>query len=80
MLSSFLRNLEDLFELDANDLSGSESLAELPDWNSLLFVSLIAMVDEEYEVTLAPKEVLECKDLTALADLIQRQVDGRQAA
>lgn len=73
MPSTFFAQLEELFELAPGTLTGAEQLTQLPGWSSLLFVSLIAMVDEEYGVTLAPKEVLACRNVAALGGLVQMQ-------
>lgn len=80
MKQQFFGMLEELFELGSGSLTGDERLQGLPEWSSLTFVALIAMVDEEYEVTLAPKEVLECETVKDLAELVDRESTKRQAA
>lgn len=76
----FYSLLEELFELDSGSLNGEQQLTELPNWSSLMFVALIAMVDEEYEVTLAPKDVLGCASVRELAELVDRGAAERRAA
>lgn len=81
MDAKFFGLLEELFDLPAGELTGGEKLDDLPDWSSLMFVSLIAMVDEEYGVTLAPTDILACADLNALAALVERdQAKSQNAA
>ena len=56
----FIERLADALELDNNDIEMSLDFKELEEWDSLASLSLIAMLDEEYEVE------LESEDLDAL--------------
>ncbi len=75
-LTAFTRQLDELFELDPGTVQLKDALHETPGWNSLTFMGLIALVDEEYGVTLAPKAVLNCVTVHDLARLI----DGGMAS
>ena len=57
----FIERLADALELDNNDIEMSLDFKELEEWDSLASLSLIAMLDEEYEVE------LESEDLDALS-------------
>lgn len=69
-LTEFCGQLDDLFELDAGTVKPTDSLQQIPGWSSLTFMGLIAMVDEEYEVTLKPAAVLKAASVADLANLI----------
>jgi acyl carrier protein len=56
----FLEELHVLFEADAGTICGDERLEDIPGWDSLIFLGLIAMVDERFGVCLSPKQVLQC--------------------
>lgn len=70
----FLTSLHELLELDLGTLTGAEALQGLEAWNSLAVISFIAMVDEEFGVTLSAEKLRACQtvdDLVALlGDLI----------
>ncbi len=72
--ADFLISLEELFELDEATLSGGESIEQIPGWCSLLFVGLIAMVDEQWGVTLNPEAVLNGQTVNGLFTVICEQI------
>lgn len=76
--ATFCEQLEELFELDAGDVTPQDLLHEIPGWTSLTFMGLIALVDEEYGVTLRPAAIVES---TTVADLMAMiEGEGQQAA
>jgi acyl carrier protein len=77
---SFLRLLDELFELDQGTITPSDVLQDIPGWSSLTFVGLIAMVDEECGVTLAPAAVLKCRTVCDLYALANPDAAGKKAA
>lgn len=65
----FLELLDELFELPAGTLKGTERLEDLEGWNSLGMMSFIALANEHFGVTLSPRQFLNCEtvdDLIAL--------------
>lgn len=72
--TAFLELLDELFELDPGTISGSDELQQIHGWSSLTFVGLIAMVDEECGLTLAPKSLLACKSVDDLVGLLDGHI------
>ena len=68
--SEFLRLLEEMLELDPDTLIGSETLKEVGKWDSVAVMGFIALVDEHFEIALAPKRLAECKTVDDLAGLV----------
>ena len=64
----FLAVLHELFELDAGTIHDTSVLQNIPGWNSLTFIGLIAMIDEQFGVAVAPNIILKCR---TVADLMQ---------
>ena len=64
----FLSELEEILEADPGSLKGDEPLPGLEGWDSLAVVSLIAMVDEQFGVTLSPKEIAKA---ASIADIVR---------
>lgn len=56
--SHFLTCLDELFELEDGAIQADSVVQQIDGWSSLAFMGLIALVDEEYEVTLSPGTVL----------------------
>ena len=78
--TAFFALLDELFELDEGTVNGSSVLKETPGWSSLTFVGLIALVDEEFGVTLSPNGILGCETVSQLADLLESALSTSKAA
>lgn len=69
--TDFCTKLEELFEADGGSLQGEMQIEQIPGWCSLVFVGLIAMIDEEYDVTLSPQSLLNGQTVNGLYALIE---------
>lgn len=79
--SKFLAALHELFEADAGTIQDDSVLQQIPGWNSLTFIGLIAMIDEEFGVTVAPASILNCKTVADLMAAVEaEQTPARMAA
>lgn len=57
-LSKFIENFADQFDdTDASEIKASTAFHDLDEWSSLTALSIIAMVDEEYDVTLKGDDI-----------------------
>lgn len=68
--AEFLRELEEMLELDSGALTGAEVLAELEGWDSLAVISFIALVDEKLGLVVEGEKLARAKtvaDLLAIA-------------
>ncbi len=75
----FLERLHEVFEADPGSITGDDRLQQIPGWDSLTFLGLIAMVDERCGVSLEPRQVLACQSVDDLFRLIAATSE-RQAA
>ncbi len=66
----FMTALHELFELDAGSISPSAVLQNIDGWNSLTFIGLIAMIDDEFGATLPPTTILKCRTVAELIDAV----------
>ena len=67
-LNSFIEKLAEAIELeDCSVLSGDTVFRTLPEWDSLSYLSVIAMMDEEYDIQI---ENAEFKQLLTIEDLV----------
>ena len=57
-LNEFISNFAQQFEdTDANEIKADTKFKELDEWSSLIALSIIAMVDDEYDVTIKGADV-----------------------
>lgn len=74
-LQDFIQNFADQFDdLDAATLSGNTEFKELDEWNSLVALSIIAMIDEEYDVTVKGNDITSAKTIEDLFNTVQSKL------
>ena len=71
-VAEFLEHLEDLFELEAGTLQPTSVLEEVPGWSSLTFLGLIALVDEQYNVVIIPRQINKCVTVGDLYTIVNQ--------
>jgi len=70
-VAGFLLQLDELFELTPGTLTMSSVLEETPGWSSLTFLGLIALVDDQYQVTLKPRQVHQCATIADIYNVVE---------
>ena len=71
-LKEFIENFAAQFDdTDASEFKGETKFRELEEWSSLIALSVIAMVDEEYEMTLNAEDILSCNTVEDLFNKIK---------
>lgn len=66
-LNDFIAHFAEQFDdTDVNEFKAETQFRELDEWSSLIALSIIAMVDEEYDVTLKGDDV---KNSVTIEDL-----------
>ncbi len=57
-LKEFIENFADQFDdTDASEIKAETIFKELDEWSSLIALSVIAMVDEEYDITIKGDDI-----------------------
>jgi acyl carrier protein len=74
----FLLLLDELLELGPGTLRGDEALESLEGWNSLAVISLMALVDDHFDMSLQARQIAGCSTIAdligLLGDRISKQV------
>lgn len=74
-LQEFIENFASQFdETEASEFTATTVFKELEEWSSLIALSIIAMVDEEYEVTLKGDDVKNASTIDDLFHLVQSRL------
>jgi acyl carrier protein len=66
----FIKLLESILEMDPGTITGTEAMADLDGWDSLAVVTFIAMVDENFGITLSPKKIADSQSIPDLVALL----------
>lgn len=71
-IKDFIENFAAQFDdTDAATLSEKTEFKELDEWSSLIALSVIAMVDEEYDVTLKGDDIRGSKTIGDLFNVVK---------
>ena len=71
-LKDFIEKFAEQFdETDASELSASTKFRELEEYSSLIALSIIAMVDEEYDVTLKGNDIRSSETIEDLFNVVK---------
>ena len=67
-MEDFLTQMAEIMEVD--NVNPSDDLASFEAWDSLTTLSIIALVDDEYQVSLTNAEIADAKTIEGLHQLI----------
>lgn len=71
-IKEFIANFADQFdETDASVFTPETKFRELEEWSSLIALSVIAMVDEEYDVTLKGDDMRSAQTIEDLFNTVK---------
>lgn len=75
-LDQFIENFADLFdETDPETIQASTRFKELEEWSSLLALSVIAMIDEEYDVEFRGDDIRGSNTVEDLYEIVETRVE-----
>ena len=75
-INSFISNFADQFDdLDDVVLTPETVFKEVDGWNSLVALSVIAMIDEEYDVTLKGNDITKAVTIEDLYKVVLRKME-----
>jgi len=66
MEEKFLTDLKEVFEIEDREINMDDKFREYPEWSSLAYLSIIAMLDEAYDFQI---EEADFKKLITVRDL-----------
>jgi len=74
-LNDFIQNFAEQFdETPAEDFNANTLFKELDDWSSLVALSVISMIDEEYEVTLKSDDMKAANTVGELFEIVKAKL------
>lgn len=71
-LNEFVTNFADQFdETDPAEINAGTNFRDLEEWSSLVGLSVIAMIDEEYDVTLRGDDMRKANTVEELFEIVK---------
>lgn len=75
-IKDFINNFADQFDdTDINEFSSETKFKELDEWSSLVALSIIGMVDDEYGVAIKGDDIRLSETIQDLFDIVQSKVE-----
>lgn len=75
-LEQFIENFADLFdETDPDTIDATTQFKDLEEWSSLLALSVIAMIDEEYDVEFRGDDIRGSNTVEDLYNIVKSRVE-----
>lgn len=70
-LKEFIENFANQFDdTDASEIKAETEFRELDEWSSLIALSVIAMVDEEYDIAIKGDDIRNSKTVEDLFNIV----------
>ena len=74
-IKNFIANFADQFEnIEVSELNAETNFRQLDEWSSLVALSVLAMIDEEYDVQLKGEEMRATNTIQELFDLVSSKL------
>ena len=71
-IKEFIENFADQFDdTEASELNAETKFKELDEWSSLIALSVIAMVDEEYDVAIKGDDIRSSETIQDLFNIVE---------
>ena len=71
-INEFVKNFEHQFdEVEKGSMTAETDFRELDEWSSLTALSIIAMIDEEYDVAIKSDDIKAAKTVQDLFDIVK---------
>lgn len=71
-IKEFIENFANQFdETDSAEITATTAFKELDEWSSLTALSVIAMVDEEYDIALKGNDINDAKTVEDLFNIVK---------
>ena len=74
-LKDFIANFADQFDdTDASEITATTEFKNLDEWSSLIALSVIAMVDEEYDITIKGDDIRNSNTIEDLFNVVKSKM------
>lgn len=69
-MEEFIVNFKDLFDDESMDVTPDTNFRDLEDWDSIMGLSVIGMIDDEYGVVFDASDMKQCNTVEDLYNRI----------
>ena len=77
LLQQLTTVFQDVFDDEQLTISEQTSADDITDWDSLMRITLISAVEDEFQVKFGMQEIIEMQNVGQMADLIEQKTEHR---
>ncbi|MGA1795414.1 MAG: acyl carrier protein [bacterium] len=78
-MERFLKLMEEIFEKEQGSIAPTDRFRDYETWDSLQALSVVAMINQEYDVTISRENFVNCLTVEDLFHaVVQRCADGER--
>lgn len=74
MEQQFIEQFKDILEIEDRELNLTDEFREFQEWDSLANLSVVAMIDEEYDVVIPTSDFNKLRTIGSLIEEIKRRM------
>jgi len=71
-VQNFIEKFAEAIDVDASELTADTEFRDLDEWDSVAYISVIAMMDEEYDIQIEMSVFKTLKTVGAIAEYIEK--------
>ena len=71
-VQEFIENFAEAIDVESSNLTVETEFRTLDEWDSVAYLSVIAMMDEEYDIQIEMSQFKQLKTLGAVAEYIEK--------
>lgn len=71
-VQEFIEKFAEAIDIEATELTADTEFRTLEEWDSVAYISVIAMMDEEYDIQIEMSTFKTLKTLGAIAEYIEK--------
>lgn len=72
MEENFIKLFRETLEIEDREISVDDAFRDYPEWDSLALLSVIAMIDDEYDIIIEGNDFAKLKTIGELIDTIKK--------
>ena len=78
ILPVVLEIMTQLFALPPGTLTAQSSMESVEQWDSLQHINVIVDIEQHFNITMAPDEVMQLHSVQAIVDMVESKLAGSQ--
>lgn len=76
MENKIISIISQVLEVDINKIKPDMAIGDLPEWNSLNHIKIIASIEKEYNIKFASTDLAEIEDISDIVSLTKEMIEA----